>query len=124
MPNLASSDVTLTVDAATKAIGEKNRRICNVTLAFGDGAKTYPANGVPLPAKGNFGMPRGNIESLDIFDAGGSLAILSYDKTHHTIRMVHPTQQTAGTGNRDGVEYASGTDAVAAQTLKARVVGF
>lgn len=123
MVALASSDVTLTIDPATRVTGEKNRRICNVTIAFGDGVKTYPVNGVPLPAKGNFGVPRGNIESLDIFDSGASLAILSYDKTHHTIRMVHPTQQTAGTGNRDGVEYGVG-DAPVAQTLKARVIGF
>lgn len=122
MVALTSADVTATVDKSTRRIGPRGLRSMIVTLAYGDGAKTYPANGVPLPSGQTF-FPRGHIEAVDIIDNGASLAMCSYDITHNSIRMVHPTQQTASTGNRDGVEYG-GSDAPAATTLKCQYTGW
>lgn len=123
MTALTSADVTVTVTDATRGIGARNVRRHIVTIAFGDGTKTYPTNGVPLPTYDKFGFARKYCRSMDIVDTGASPAMISWDSTHNTLRMVHPTQQTSSTGNRDGVEYST-SDAPAATTLVAEVEGF
>lgn len=55
MANLAASDVTVTI-TEVRLMGRKRRVIG--TIAFGDGAKTYPVGGVPMPAAASFGFYR------------------------------------------------------------------
>jgi len=68
MANIAASDVTYTVKNLRRM---GNSRVQNrIQLAFGDGALTYPAGGIPL-TKGKLGCPN-TIESLVVVDQGTS----------------------------------------------------
>jgi hypothetical protein len=55
-------------------------------IAFGDAALTYPANGVPLPAIGHFGLVR-SIDAMFI-QQPPDLAAYRYDPANGTIRIV------------------------------------
>ena len=93
MAALASSDVTVTVNDRD-IVGKKRR--CRVTVAFGDGALTYPSGGVPLPTFASFGMTR-NIDFLTCFDADDASGILwKYDRTNHKLRGYIQGAATSG----------------------------
>lgn len=77
MANLAASDITVTINTRRRNNG---RNFFNVTLAFGDGVKTYPAGGVPITI-GNVGCPN-IVESCDVYDAGNTGLNWSYDTTN------------------------------------------
>lgn len=66
MSALGSSDVTVTV-TETYIFNKKRRSRGRIT--FGDGAKTYPSGGVPMPAIGFFSMYR-QLDFLQITDPG------------------------------------------------------
>ena len=83
MPALTAANVTVTV---VKARRTARFRYNTVKVQFGDGALTYPAGGVPLPAFGAYGM-RMEIEHLaevDVNDASG--IIWKYDKDNNKLR--------------------------------------
>lgn len=63
MPALAASDVTVVISRRRR---DRNRKITEGTIAFGDGSKTYPTAGVPLPAIAKFGFSR-VMETFDVF---------------------------------------------------------
>ena len=66
MTALASTDVTITPSAASRRVISSRIKECEVTIAFGNGALTYPAAGVPLPTTlGAFGFPL-PLRSLEI----------------------------------------------------------
>lgn len=58
--DLTAADITVTVDPAkdidTSPSGMVGDKWVYPTLAFGDGAKTYPTYGVPLPSPDYFKM--------------------------------------------------------------------
>ena len=88
MAALASTDVTVTVNARDRDIGHGalNKNMCMASIVFGDGALTYPALGVPLPAIGSFGM----LKQMDIGlieQPHGDGLIYKYDRTNHKIRI-------------------------------------
>ena len=57
MPALVAANVTITIPVAyARRIDDSGRRRVFGTLAFGDGALTYPTGGIPMPAIGNFDM--------------------------------------------------------------------
>lgn len=119
MPDLAVTDVTAT---QTSSVLSGRERRNEITLAFGDGVKTYPTGGVPL-SLALLGLKR-NVKSLDIVGQGGAALLFDWDKTNNKIRMFFPTQQTAGAGNRAGIEYTGATTAVGATTLTCYVIGW
>lgn len=83
MADLASSDVTLTI-SERRIVGKKRRNI--VKIQFGDGALTYPANGVPMPAAGSFGMIR-NLDYLNVLDQDDANGLFwKYDKENNKLR--------------------------------------
>lgn len=83
MVDLVAADVTITVEDRDIE-GKKKRN--RVKIAFGDGAKTYPTGGVPLPAFGVFGMVR-NLDYLSLFDAEDAQGIVwKYDKENKKLR--------------------------------------
>ena len=88
MTNLASSDVTITLDAHDRHVLGK-LRMSQGSLAFGNGALTYPYGGVPMPAIGNFGMNK-EVSMFDIVDASGNGLIYRYDQTNRKIKMFAP----------------------------------
>ena len=84
MADLAASDVTVTMVRKDKM---RKTRMNLVTIAFGDGAKTYPANGVPMPALSSrkFGLEREmDLQFLEVPQDG---YVYKYDRTNRTIRM-------------------------------------
>src|SRR5689334_1661486 len=86
MVALVAADVTVTVRERRIIPGAKKKRLA-LTLAYGDGAKTYPAGGIPLPAFGGLGFVRflDTVEFTDAANANGYL--YKYDETNNKIRI-------------------------------------
>lgn len=83
MADLVAADVTVTVQDR-QISGRKRRNL--VKIAFGDGAKTYPANGIPMPAKDVFGMVR-SLDTLIVHDSDDASGIYwKYDKENNKLR--------------------------------------
>lgn len=79
MADIASSDVTYTVLNTRKLNGSPSRKLNRIRLAFGDGALTYPAGGIPLSI-GKLGCPA-VVESLVVVDKGTSGYEFMYDQS-------------------------------------------
>lgn len=91
MADLAAGDVTYTMVSQRKMNGSPSRNHNRVRLAFGDGALTVPAGGIPL-TKGKLGCPT-DIESLLVVDQGTSGYIFQYDQsTEKLVVMQAPAQ--------------------------------
>lgn len=92
MANLASTDITYTPTAvrgriANRVHGTRQKKIL-VKMAFGDGALTYPLNGVPLSTTASdYGLLR-SIDRIEIFDKGQNQSI--------DWRMDHSNQKIMG----------------------------
>lgn len=85
MTDLASTDVAITLDPRNRHILGK-LRMSQGSLAFGDGALTYPYGGVPMPAIGNFGMNK-EVSMFDIVDASGSGYMFRYDQANRKMKI-------------------------------------
>lgn len=113
MPALAASDVTITVEAGTphnpRIEGTKRKSL--VKIQFGDGALTYPANGVPMPAFEKFGLIR-NLEDLNILDTSGTAYGVKWDRANDTLRLFNAATE------------AGAAEAPVAQTYYAEAIGW
>lgn len=119
MADIASSDVTITVEKRT-IVGKQRRN--RVKIAFGNGALTYPSGGVPMPAASSFGMVR-NLDYLTIFDENDASGIMwKYDKDNLKLRGYEFDYPAVAEGA--AVELDAASDAPAAQTLYAEAVGW
>lgn len=83
MADIASSDVTYTLVNQRKTSGSRNHN--RVRLAFGNGALTYPAGGIPLNI-GKLGCPT-IVESLVVVDKGTSGYSFMYDQSENKLVM-------------------------------------
>ena len=114
MADIAAGDVTYTV--INQRIGMGSRKMNTIRLAFGDGALTYPAAGIPL-SKGKMGCPV-NIESMVVVDKGTSGYSFMYDQSAEKLVMF---QEAARTHTHDvkiiAGQAAASTDAISAKTL-------
>lgn len=91
MADIAAADVTYTV--VKKVIGESGYRENVMTVAFGDGALTYPAGGIPLTA-GNLGCPN-QILSLVVYGPASADGMsYKYDAANNKIRIYQAPAQT------------------------------
>lgn len=91
MADIASGDVTYTL--VKKLIGESGMRTNVMTVAFGDGALTYPSGGIPLTA-GKLGCPN-QILSLMIYSPASSNGYsYKYDAANNKIRIYQAPVQT------------------------------
>lgn len=108
MADLAASDITVTIVKARRVEGRPHNK-CK--LAFGDGAKTYPAGGIPINI-GAVGCPN-IVESLVIYDKGTSGYQWTYDtvnkklicmqapaQSHNHALFLKDAAQADGAGNR------------------------
>lgn len=147
MADLASSDITVTI-SERRIVGKKRRNY--VTITFGDGAKTYPAGGVPMPAFSSFGMIR-QLDHLNVLDDSAGTFLVKYDKANNKLRYYFPTGGTgtpaaasatapivsSGASTASAVdattptikpgqakEFVSATTTIAAQTLVCEAVGW
>lgn len=83
MPDLAASDVTITIEER-RIEGKKKK--CRIKIEFGDGALTYPSGGVPMPAFSSLGLKR-NLDYLAVFDSDDAQGIVwKYDKENNKLR--------------------------------------
>lgn len=89
MADLAASDITVTFLNQRRHNG---RSYFNVKLAFGDGALTYPAGGVPITI-GKLGCPN-VIESLSVYDKATSGYAWSYDQTNKKLVAIQSPSHT------------------------------
>ncbi|MEN6421319.1 MAG: hypothetical protein ABFD76_05170 [Smithella sp.] len=106
MGAIASTDITITVGSRDKEIigvmAGKNMTLA--TIAFGNAALTYPANGIPLPAIGHFGLLK-VLDFMSIQPPPGDGFVYKYDSTNHTIRIYtqgFKTGATAAAENENG----------------------
>ena len=81
MANLAATDITLTRGGPYK-LGKLTSDF--VLLTFGDGAKTYPYGGIPLPAIGNFGWHYSG--DMMITGPDEDNIIWKYDAVNHKLK--------------------------------------
>ena len=121
MPDLASSDVTYTINNREQADGGLIRN--QVTIAFGDGALTYPSGGVPLDAN-KMGLPVGEIRSLKIVER--NLAAdgfdIDYDKSANKLLMYKYDYDAVADGG--AITLVATTDTPAATSLEVEVIGY
>lgn len=86
---LTASDITITLNPQDRdPVGSRwhNR----VSIAFGDGSKTYPSGGIPLPDKSKFGI----LKELDLLQMQEPCDgyLYRYDKANHKLRIFYPTK--------------------------------
>ena len=87
MAAIGASDVTYTISQRVNGVASDKYKEYQVTMAFGDGAKTYPSGGVPL-TQGSLGDFRKEVISLEIDDAMNSDGYLyKWDETNNKIRI-------------------------------------
>lgn len=116
MANLAAGDVTYTLVNRRKR--EDGRASNLIRMAFGDGALTVPANGIPL-SKGKMGCPN-VVESLIVCDQGVSGYKFQYDQSAEKLVVMYGDNDNAS----DGPMVEASTVAIAAQTIEAEVIGW
>lgn len=90
MADIAASNITYTIVNSRKLADSRNSNLCR--LAFGNGALTYPASGIPI-TKGKLGCPT-IIESMAIVDKGVSGYSFMYDQSAEKIVMFQAPAQT------------------------------
>ncbi len=119
MADIAAADVTYV--QLNKEVLDSGIREYNFTLAFGDGALTYPAGGVPLTAA-KLGCPN-EIRSLELFSpASANGLVYKYDQANNKIRIYQGDYTAVAAGPL--VELAGGSATPAAATLYANVKGW
>lgn len=92
MADLAAGDVTYTVLNSRIVNGMPSRKLNRVRMAFGDGALTVPANGIPV-SKGKMGCPV-VIESMIVVDQGTSGYVFQYDQSAEKLVVMRAPAQT------------------------------
>jgi hypothetical protein len=93
MTAIASTDVTVTITSRERS--GKQVKVLG-TIAFGDGALTYPSGGVPLPAKSYFRLS--SISRMHLTGDSASGYVYKYDYANHKITMYQTATVTpAGT---------------------------
>ena len=113
--DLTQADVAVTMDPGDYDLSPQDRMRTYPSISFGDGSKTYPTYGVPLPDAQKLGMRLGEMKRLNITQPPDGIDY-RHDKTvrtgapNGTIRIY-----------RAGVEL--GNVAVPALTLDLEVLG-
>lgn len=122
MADIAAGNVTYTVEHQN-IVGQKRLRQNRVKIAFGDGALTYPAGGVPL-TKTSLGLPAGVVESFKFIDgASGNGYVWKYDLANAKLTGWQGKDPGDAGGADVPLQQITGV-AVAAQTIYAEVTGY
>jgi len=102
MGDLVATDVTVTLASRERDIGHGaiRKNISIATVKFGDGSKSYPAGGVPMPAIGRFGFQR-EVKFAIPMPSAMDTYVYKYDATNNKIAMYD-----AGTSVEDSAEYS------------------
>lgn len=97
MPDLVASDVTITIDKQSH-IG-RHGRLVSGSIALGDGAKTYPTNGVPLDYS-KLGAKQGICQEFMPLGASSTGLVPKWDPVNNTLRLF---ESGAGSGSLDSI---------------------
>ena len=94
MAALVAADVTVAITDQWVAGGRKH---VLGTITFGDGAKTYPTAGIPLPAIGVFGFPTACL-MLSVFGVNELTTDyqVRYGPANHTLLLYEEEAVAAG----------------------------
>jgi hypothetical protein len=123
MADLASTDVAVIVYSGHRDIagGGAFKNITLASITFGNGSKTYPANGIPLPAIGAFGF-RKEINFVIVAQPPGDGFIYKYDPVNYSIRVYTQGAKTGATVAADSASGALAENSAGAEGA-ARVMG-
>lgn len=119
MAAIAAANVTYTQQGKT-IVGESGYRKFNFVVAFGDGALTYPAGGVPL-LKASLGCPNSLMELYVIDPANANGFMYKVDMANLKLRIYQGDNTNVAAA--PGVEL-SGSATPAAASLQLIAIGF
>ncbi len=115
MAVLTSGDVSVSIPARDRDIVPSGPKIMSMAvLTFGDGAKTYPAGGIPLPVIGMLGLKR-ELQFAAIEQPPGNGFIYKVDRTNHKLKIFCQGMTTGSTaaascGNGALAENSAGSE--------------
>jgi hypothetical protein len=115
MPDFVAGDVTIIVQERYARGGSKQRRH-RVRIAFGDGALTYPAGGIPLPNYAMFGLQQ-RLDFLVMTDTSDDQGILwKFDQDNLKLQgfIQGVVTSAAGAGTLDDYPLDGTADPLAA----------
>ena len=119
MADIAAANVTYTITRQRRNTDALRRNL--VTIAFGNGALTYPTGGVPLTA-GKMGTPT-EVQSLTFTDEANADGFLyKWDKANNKVRIYQGDNDAVADGPL--IELVGGAATPAATSLIAEVVGW
>jgi len=117
MGDFVASDVTVTCPPAGRCVLPPKTKLNFINIAFGNTSLTIPAGGIPLPAKGFFGMNK-DLAALVVISGYGPYQFV-YDPDNHALLVYHGDYSASSDGPH---VHATGV-AIVAQTLQAIAIG-
>lgn len=115
MAAIASTNVTVTVTPAGRDIFPGSPKLVVLaSVVFGDGSLTYPTNGVPMPAIGNFGFKKAI--QFAVVDPPINGFVYKYDRTNHKILIYTQGMTTGSTGTTTSGNGALAENSAGAET--------
>ena len=109
MADLTASDVVVTLLPHDSYNPPGMLNTSFPTIVFGDASKTYPANGIPLPAMGLLGEFKKEIKRIIITSPPGDGYVYKWDKVNGTIRMYQGNGGTVSGATFTGTPLAAHT---------------
>lgn len=114
MAELTKDDVGVKVPGQDRKVAAGRKTISLPDITFGDGSKTYPTGGVPLPGIGHFGLKK-EIQRLFIQQPSKNGFVYKYDPENHKIKVFTQgvtTGSTSAAATEDGalVEKSDGSE--------------
>jgi hypothetical protein len=119
MPDLTASDVTIAL--SLRNIEDRPGMLRRVfpNLTFGNGALTYPAGGIPLPAKEQFGFRKALVHAT--IQGPVNAYVYKYDLTNHKL-LIYQGGSPTNPPTQTALAEVTGV-AIASVTLRMEFVG-
>lgn len=111
MADILAANVTVTL--TSRKVADGIRHVYG-QIAFGDGALTYAAAGIPLSVT-KLGFLR-NVASLQILEANANGFRYEWDKSANTLRIMRQNVRTGSTAAADSASGALAENSNAAET--------
>lgn len=115
MADIASGDLTFTVNQNDMSWPSRLGKRVVFSLAFGDGALTYPTGGIAIDKAKLGGF--WEILALNVVESNNSGYVYEFDKSAQKLRIYETDSTTATDAETPLVELDGGSDAPAAITL-------
>jgi hypothetical protein len=108
MADLQASDVMVTLTQQGREFLGMGGKVCMPTIAFGNGALTYPVGGIPMPALGHFGMYKGLARVLVLPNGDGKDYV--FNRSTHKLMIYSRTGGGLQTYNPGGGDIFGGVN--------------